>query len=276
MKIIPKSFDILEQCILTVKEIEEDGNPPSINQKLLFSIDIDDYDDDHIEEIKDTLDDIQYFSSKSKCFLPIIKYKESEENFLRVVCKMPYTQLISTYYQENEISETEMKIHCVDLVEIYNMLKEEFLELNLSVDDMSLALYRNKQSPVSRICITPYAFLKSLLNSFEGKETKIYQPFENIFRFFDKQVAMHNCGKKQFTTIVNTLASDEDVSHLFENHQFLKSCKQERNIPKLDLDELEVEHLLGTGSYGPVMKVKSKINNSSFALKVSNCYSSDS
>ena len=275
-KEIDESFDILEQFILTINETEDEESHHQIKQQLIFSIDIDDFDDDFIDEIEDRLDDFQDIAKKSKCFLPIINYRENETNFLKVACEMPYDETLSSYYSENKITESELKIHCSDLVEIYNILKEkEFMKPNLSLDDMSLALYREEQSIEYHICITPYAFIRSLLDSIEGKKARKYQPFENIFRFFDNEISKLNRGMNQFTEIINTLASDTDASHLFEDNQYLKSCEEERNIPQLNLDELEIEHLIGIGSYGAVMKVKNKIDNSVFALKVSNCYFSD-
>ena len=276
-KEVPESTEILEQYILTIKEIEDEGEQPQIDQELIFSIDIDDFDDDKIDEIEDELDVIQEIAKSSKCFLPIINYRENDQNYLKVICQMPYTQLISTYYKQNEINETELKMHCADLVEIYKTLGEhKELELELSVNDMSLVLYRDDQSPVARICVTPYAFIKTLLNKFEGKKARKYKPFEKIFEFFDNEAVKYNNGKKQFTKIIETLSTNKDAMDLIKINSFLNSCKDERKIPEFRVSDLKVEQLLGSGTYGAVLKVRSNVNNSLYALKVSNCYSSDS
>ena len=190
---------------------------------------------------------------------------------------MPYRQLVSDYYQTNDIGETEAKMHCADLVEIYKYLtKKKDLHLELSVDDMSLVLYRDEQSPVARICVTPLAFIKTTIKELQGQQVDKYKPFENIFRFFDMQIAKHNSGKKQFTDIITQLAKNKDASQLMKFHNFLKSCEEERKIPECRIQNLDVEEFLGIGSYGAVLKVRSLVNSEVFALKVSNIYSADS
>ena len=52
-----------------------------------------------------------------------------------------------------------------DIVDCYTLCVQLNLQINLSVDDMSLVTVQNVYSPYPQIVVTPYAFINALFPS---------------------------------------------------------------------------------------------------------------
>ena len=59
------------------------------------------------------------------------------------------------------------------------------LNVALSIDDISLVLYRDEKNPLAKLCLSPYSLLKYKINSYRGEdqEKSLYQSFIDIFTF---------------------------------------------------------------------------------------------
>ena len=136
--------------------VNEFGEPdPTYIESLIFEIDKSSLDDKSIKDLKDTIQLYIEMQFKSNCFLPICSKIAIKDDDLLVTCMKPYNETI-TKHHNGETTEKEIMMHIADLVEIYLFLTKMKLDVTLSVDNVSLVLYRDEKNPIARMCLTPY------------------------------------------------------------------------------------------------------------------------
>lgn len=242
---------------------------------LDIEVDTTDFEYEDFEYFDKAMSELKHIQSDSILPIEYIVYEDEDENeygretyFIR--CLLPETQTVRHYFATNENAfEEEYKSTIKDLIEIYEIVTHKKIPVCLSVDDISLCLFKNEMSPYLKLCVSPFAFIQGLLNKIVEDKSELFSPFAHVFEFFDSHIKNFNANKKQFNEIVIQLNKNKSIKDQLRFHNYIKSCQEDQEINKFNIKNVEVEKIMGAGCFGGVILVKDKRTNKKYAIKQS-------
>ena len=90
----------------------------------------------------------------------------------------------------NDINENEIQSNVQDLIEIYQFVKKEELDVEFDFETISI-VHIKSDTPYLQLCLTPYALLERFVNHYTEEEDKILtvkQQFVKPFQYYANKI----------------------------------------------------------------------------------------
>ena len=268
--------------------IESDSTKTYLQFKINV-IDIQE-DEESMKLFRETLRTIT--QTKNEYLLPIydvVEYENEHGYYFEVSCELPQQKTVFDYHEENMCLQAEVGFCIKNIIEIYKLVCSLDSVVCLSLNDISLVNIDNPLYPFPQIVITPFAFIRGLIDVVEETPTFKHKPFVPILQFFCERITENQIQdeikqlvsiEKYFTfpkqiiakekstvldDIIERMNDEKDSRELIEKNDYLSSITKSLQLKQFDLDNVIVEKNIGKGFTGLVAQVT--IDKKIYAMK---------